>query len=642
MKKIIYSLAFFLLIISASHAQRFSEYGVLSIEEINLKTCAFDKDADAVILMHDAESNYDDKHRLVTYHHVKIKILTEKGFPSASVIIPFYRQDEFETIDLVDGMTLNPTQDNGVERAKLERKSIFTQKENERIGKVVFTFPAVKAGSIVDYKYRSTMKHYGGLDEWVFQDRLPVIKSKFNLVILPNIQFAYRIMKAESYNVDVTKDAGNGSVSFEMRNIPGLGDEPYMDSRNDYLQRVTFQLSGYAMGTLNSKTYTTSWDEAIKELWTAKEFGSQLGKSIPGTEAFIAQVKQMSSPEEKMRAVYNYVRSNMNWNNLYSKYSVAGVKDSWQKKAGNSADINLILTNLLQEVSLDANPMLVSERFHGRVNTTYPFLDQFNSVFTCVTIDKNKYYLDATNKTIPPHLTPVDILNTTALVVKRKGGGLLEITNDAAKFKESIVVDLTVSDDAVLNGQVYVISYDYARLTKLELYKADRNGFLNRYFKLDGSTISPENLNLVNLDNDSLPLIQNGKFSANLNSTGEFLFLPLNLFTGFQSNPFLTEQRFSNVNFGFGRFINLTINLQVPNDYVIDDLLKSIKITNADRDISFTRQLSYNKEKNTVNCSIIFDFTKSLYEADAYPVIREMYQNIFRYLSEPLVLKKKT
>ena len=101
MKKIIYSLAFFLLIISASHAQRFSEYGVLSIEEINLKTCAFGKDADAVILMHDAESNYDDEHRLITYHHVKIKILTEKGFPSASVIIPFYRQDEFETIDLM-------------------------------------------------------------------------------------------------------------------------------------------------------------------------------------------------------------------------------------------------------------------------------------------------------------------------------------------------------------------------------------------------------------------------------------------------------------------------------------------------------------------------------------------------------------
>lgn len=641
MKTIILVLLFALFMNLAGFAQQFPEYGLLTKEEISLKECAFDKEADAVVLIHEAISNYDDQRRLVTYHHVKLKILTSKGFPSASVVLPFYRQNEFETIDQVDGMTLNSSENFQVEKSKLERKSIFTQTENERIGKVVFTFPAIQAGSIINYKYRSTMKHYGGLEDWNFQERLPVLKSKYKLFILPNVEFAYRVNKSPELPIVVKKVASEGSVNFEMQNIPGLGNEPYMDSRNDYLQKVTFQLSGFAMGTQNSKKYMTSWDEAIRELLNTKEFGSQLGKNIPGTEEFLNKVRAIASPEEKMKSVFNYVRSGMNWNGLYSKYSVDGVKDAWEKKTGNSADINLILTNLLKDAGLEAYPMLVSERFHGKVNISYPFLDQFNSVFVCANINNRKYYLDATDKTIPTHLTPVDILNTTAFVVNRKAGGLVNITNDTAKYKESISLALKLAGNGLLSGEVTVASYDYARISKLEEYKTDRNIFLNKHFKIDGAVISPADLQLSNIDNDSLPLKQHAKFSTNLNTTEDFSFLPLNLFTGFGVNPFLSEHRFSNINFGYGRSIIVNLYLQLPANYVLDELPKSIKLTNPEQDIAFIRQLSFDKESNSVSCMLLFDFKKSLYEADMYPVIKEMYQKIFTYLSEPLVLKKK-
>src|SRR4029078_12938433 len=133
---------------------------------------------------------------------------------------------------------------------------------------------------------------------------------------------------------------------------------------------------------------------------------------------------------------------NMRWNNLYSKYAIDGVKGAWKKKTGTSGDINLLLVNLLKEVQLDAYPMLVSERFHGKVKTDYPFMDQFNSVFACVEIGKRKYYLDATDKLTPPHLAPSGILNTTAFLVKRKTGELINITDDSSEYKEQIVADL--------------------------------------------------------------------------------------------------------------------------------------------------------------------------------------------------------
>jgi hypothetical protein len=41
--------------------------------------------------------------------------------------------------------------------------------------------PAVKAGSIIEYHYVSTMKHYGYLDKWEFQSDLPTVKSNYFL-----------------------------------------------------------------------------------------------------------------------------------------------------------------------------------------------------------------------------------------------------------------------------------------------------------------------------------------------------------------------------------------------------------------------------------------------------------------------------
>ena len=168
--------------------------GIINNEERDLKQCAFGKDANAVVLLHEAFSDYDAQHQLITAHHIKIKILKDRGIESANVSIPFYRSNDFKQINMVEGMTINIVDNNPVQ-TKIDRKSIYTKKTNERWGEMVFAFPAIKAGSIVEYKYRSTMKHYGGLKDWDFQEELPVMMSRYTLVILPNAEFAYRVNK---------------------------------------------------------------------------------------------------------------------------------------------------------------------------------------------------------------------------------------------------------------------------------------------------------------------------------------------------------------------------------------------------------------------------------------------------------------
>lgn len=47
------------------------------------------------------------------------------------------------------------------------------------------------------------------------------------------------------------------------------------------------------------------------------------------------------------------------------------------------------------------------------------------------------------------------------------------------------------------------------------------------------------------------------------------------------------------------------------------------------------------KESNLLKWIIQFEFKKSLYEAEMYSVVKEVYNKIFDYLKEPVVLKKR-
>ena len=100
------------------------------------------------------------------------------------------------------------------------------------------------------------MKHYGGLDEWRFQTDIPVLRSYYHLTLLPNSEFAYVVHKNSELPINSKPNNSGGSISVEMNEVPSLGEDPYMDSRRDYLQRVSFQLSR----TLQGRKYMTSWD----------------------------------------------------------------------------------------------------------------------------------------------------------------------------------------------------------------------------------------------------------------------------------------------------------------------------------------------------------------------------------------------
>ncbi|MHA4842744.1 DUF3857 and transglutaminase domain-containing protein [Flavitalea antarctica] len=636
MRKLIVPLLTCLITMSVN-AQEFSDVIVIKPEEIKMKECSFDPEADAVVLMHEAYADHDDQYRLITNHRVRLKILKEKGISHADIRIPFYSKENFESVEVIRGRIYNETSNGLLQFLDLEKKSVYKKNINKYWSEVVFTFPSVKVGSIIEYTYKSTMESYGGLEDWQFQKSLPVVESRYSLVVLPDYEFAYRVQKRDDIPVEIQPEKGTGKISFAMKNIPGLRNEPYMDSRKDYLQMVIFQLSGQNVGY--KKKYMTTWEEVIRELNSHSGFGNQVGKSLSGAEDFIKIVRLDPSLASRTTKVYNYVRSNMVWNGIYSKYAIDGIKQAWSKKTGTSGEVNLALVTLLRDAGIEASPLLVSEREHGKVNADYPFIDQFNTVYAYAVAEGKTFYLDGTDKYTPSHIIPHSILNTTALVVNRKTGGLIQIKDDQFEYLDYVNVTGVLSKEGKLNGKVLIRSVDYARTNRLYAYRNNSSNYLKE-FRGETGNVDIDSFSLSNEGLDTMPLLQNFTFSSGVTTTGDYSFIPTTLFSELDGNPFLSKVRFSNVNFGYRQTFYLNSYITIPEGIVIDAMPKSVKLVNEDKSIMFSRSVLFDDKSRQLVSRISVQMKKSLYDPGEYGALHEFYKKMYDYLGEQIVIKK--
>lgn len=626
-------------------SQESTGFGDFTQEERRLTQCDFDTEAEAVVLLERAESYYDDNYSLITQRRIRIKILKEAGIERGNIHIRFYSGDDFEAIRNIDGRVLNYA-DNKPVWHTLDRKAIYTKKLNPYYSEVSFALPNIKVGSIFEYTYESRMRHYGGLREWVFQKDIPVVLSSYNLTILPNAEFAYSVYKSSFMPIVVKPNSGNGSVLFEMSNIPGLKEEAYMGAANDYLQRVKFQFAGHSRvktdgytTSVESKTsYTNTWGKLAKELLEERDFGSQLTKELPDADAVQAQWSVVSNPYTKMKSIHEYVKSNFSWNGLYSKYADNGLKETWEKKTGTNGAINLILINLLKGAGLQADPLLVSERDHGKIDTLYPYLNQFSNVVAYVTIGDKHYILDGTDKQTPSAMIPFDLLNTTGFIVHKKNPKLLSITDAAKKNFSVISVVGTVTDSGTMQLNTTANYYDYSKIEKKTKYNQDRKRYQDELFA-SYTRVRLDSFSITGAALDSVPLQQAAQLDYALEKTGNYLLLNYNMFTGFHTNPFTTAQRFSDIDFGCRYTCILNGTFTLPAHLTPEALPKSIKLVMPDGSMSVVRQVQ--QSGTTIQVGIQVEFLKTVYGPDFYPELQSFFKQMIELLNEPIVLKVK-
>lgn len=616
-------------------------YGNIEKSVLEKKVCDFDKDAEAEVLFDVGEFVCDVVGNIQLEKHVRIKILKESGLDHANVKIRYHSYRNDESIMKFQAHTYNVDANGTVVATPVDKKSIIEKPLNKRYTEMVIAFPNVKVGSVIEYKY---IHRNPGFPRWYFQRDIPVDYSRLKTDVPTQLEINLVPYCSLEYQAQEVPVRGDRSVKqFSMSNVPALRDEPFISTDDDYLQRVDARLIAVTLSDGRRQSLVRSWPGIIKELMEDDDFGVQLKKNIPRTDDLEAALRTVTNPYERMKTIHHYVTKNMTDNGYTSIYSYDGVKSAWKDKKGTASEINLILVNLLKDAGLDAYPVLVSTRENGQINTLIPSFEYFDKVMAYVIIDEHAYVLDASDKNTPTHLIPEDVLVTQGLVIEKLETyqwGWRTLWNNKALKKNMIIIQGNVDDAGSLKGEAVINSNDYARIPRTELLKKGKDDYRKAYLTKDNSDIQISDLTFENETHDSLPLVQKFKYSTPLGGSGDYRFFSVNMFTGLEKNPFVAEDRFSDVFFGINQSYTIIGNFKIPEGYVVEDAPKNVRMMMPDTSITFSRITA--SENGTISVRINLDFKQPFYSVQDYPNFREFYKKLFELLSEQYVIRKKS
>ncbi|WP_462218801.1 DUF3857 domain-containing protein, partial [Ferruginibacter sp.] len=542
----------------------------------------------------------------------------------------------------LSAQTINTDASGNMVITKVEKDAVYRKKINNRFSELIFTFPDVKPGSIIEYKYKDDADYFYALRNWYFQKSIPVIYSRY-ILDFPRELVISAISKGGLTVNRVEKDKADRNIkTFTMLNVPALKDEPYISCDEDYLQQVTPMFIALDFPGEPRRSLLSTWPGIIKELMEDEDFGTQLKKNIPRTSDLDALLKDINDPYKKMVIIHDYVRKNMKWDDMYSIWASDGVKSAWKDKKGTAGEINLILVNLLKDADLNAYPVLVSTRDNGRVNTSMAGYNQFNKVLAYVVIDKQNYVLDATDKYTPAKLIPYEVASSEGLVIEKFDTykwGWKTLWNEKQLFKNTTILDAIIDDKGNMSGAALITSADYSRFIRMAKLKEGKDKFTEAWLNQNKEDIKIDSLTFTNEGTDSLPLVQQLKFEKKISSSGDYNYFSVNLFSGLDKNPFIADERFSDIFFGANQHYTIAGNFQIPENCQFEPLPKNIKLMMPDTSIVFLRTAVVNE--NILSIRYVIEFKQPFYSYQDYDYFKEFYKKLFDLLNEQFVFKKK-
>lgn len=630
---------FLLISFSVLHGQdKLPSFGKVDKADLEMKDCDFDPGAEAVVLFDvgEIEIRYAGFSGWLSesIYRVRIKVLKSSGTERAQVKLRYYSRNRLEEVSGVRGISFNMDESGNIVETEMENKAVFDKPIDKEMSEISFAIPNVKVGTVFEYKYRHIRKSFSYIPTWYFQSEVPVKYSAYYLAIPEYFLFTVQSTLRQKLE-EQKKSLGDPGKWYILRNIPGIKEEPYSAGTKDYVQRVQFKLSRISSPTYN-EDFQTTWPRITEQLLEDEDFGQAIKKNLRGTSDLDAKLPLITTNTERIRTVYNYVQSNMQWDETYGIYSYYGIKDAWDKKNGSVTDINFILIRLLRDAGIEAKPLLVSTRDNGTINTFYPFLSQFNCVMAYVKEGETIYVMNAADKYNPFHRVPYDVLYNYGLVVDRKNGGLVKLESED-RFENNIFFSCAVGEDGKLAGQATLNSSGYARNIRMHRHV---NAKLKETFEDNsGINITVDSLTVNNEKDESLPLEQKIEFSGSMQSSGDYYFLPYNLFTNLGKNPFLDEKRVTDIDFSYPRKYIVNGSWFLPDNFTVNELPRNTKMILPDTSIVLTRMMQL--EGSILSFRFTIDFKASGYSAESYPYIKEFFRQLYMIMDERIVLKKK-
>lgn len=647
------------------------KFGKVTAEDFVLpKNNLIDSSSGAVIIANVGNSSFKGNSKgwfsLVFKKQVRIMILDKRAFDMAKDEVSLYRSDKGkESIDKLEGVTYN-LENGKVVETKLNSKDVYEEKTDLNYITKKFTLPAVKAGSIIEYSYIIQSDFDFLLKSWTFQDsKYPCLWSDYTVTIPSLLVYMFTRQGYNPFYIDkssegtaaftIIQQVGDGMLQqtrnlsvntntikhqWVMKDVPPFNVESNISAPSNYVDKVNFQLIKTYDGEEYHDAFSSSWSKATTDLLSSADFGGPLKDNNSWIKEDVTKLVSASSDQlTAAKNIFYYIQKNFTCTSHYEKLIKSTLRDFYKRKNGGVGEINLLLTLMLQQAGITADPVLLSTREFGYNNAKFPFLEKLNYVIVKTVIAGQTYYLDGSRPLYGFGKLSPDCYNGHARVISLNDSTSFYLPADSLKESSVTGVFISQNDNGELKGNLEArmgeVASHQIRVTR---QAGSPQSFVENYQKNLGMDMEIKNLRFDSLENGEAPITVHYDFKMKKPDEDVIYFNPM-MGEAIKTNPFKAATRQYPVEMPYLLDDLYVFTIEVPKGYVIDDYPKPARISfnNGDGQYEFLVE----KTDTEFKLKRRLTFKRAYFGSDDYEVLRNLYLVIVKKESESIVFKKK-
>lgn len=640
------------------------KYGKITPADFDLSKHKFDTSVSAVVIADVGRSDFDGNTKgwfsLSFKKHTRIKILNKNGLEAATVSIPLYFSGSAEEKVTNLKATTYVLEDGKIIETELDKKSIFKDKYDKNHMTVKFTLPGAKEGAIIEYSYVVTSDFLSNLQPWEFQGEYPVLWSEyevkmpafFNYVFLSQgIMTLDHTAETTRENYSVTEPGGTSASSsynfsanailhkWIAKAVPALKQESFTSNLDNHISKIEFQLSQYRFPNMPVKDIMGNWVSMATELMKDEDFGAGLSKSNGWLDDELKPVV-LGAPDklEKAKKIYAYVRDKFTCTGKRGIGLSASLKTIDKNKNGYNADINILLTAMLKQQDIEAYPIILSTRSHGYTHEFYPLIDRFNYVICGTKIDDKIYYLDASDPTLGFNKLSSECYNGHARAIMPTVAQAVYFSADSLVEKKLSSVFIRSSKTGEWEGH---FTSNMGYYESINVRSSIKSKGQEPFFKAIQTSFTGE----MEMNNQKIDQLQELEkpvkvdYDFVIKSDEDIIYFNPLLNEGYKENFFKSAERFYPVEMPYCFDETYVFTMEVPQDYIVEEIPKSAKVNFGDKDGSFEYMID--KSGDNIRLRSRVKLNRAVYSPEEYNDLREFFSYVVKKHAEPIVLKKK-
>lgn len=597
-----------------------AKFGKIDKSALEMKSYAPDTTADAVVLCKYGEFNPNN----FTFRwFTRIKILKKEGFDRASTVVPGYARSDVRgvTYNLVNGKIVT---------TKLDKESIFRERVTEKSFRLRVAMPNINTGSVFDLEFSLP----GTPLEWTFQDEIPVALNELRLPQGTIVTLSLHFSGYEPFS-EVS------SWRWVARDVPAFKPEPYSNDPSNYLSKLEIEIANVNLpGYMGD--FTTSWSSVNQQLRKHENFGGNTSGYFLYLNDAVDEINEACKTDhEKMVMACEKVREQVKWDENHSVVSSSDLAYVWNRKhLGSSADLNFLLYQLLSKLDFEVQPVVLSTRSNGMINTSFPTLRKFNHMIVRGMVEGEKVLLDVTGKFEPAGLLPEECINGQGFIMNDYEGEFVDLTSGGTDTK-AVFCKVGLDEDGMLDGIVSYKRSSYAASRfRSEYDRFNSESEYIKHFEEKNKGVMVRDLEIENLDSIYLPVKDNYQvfITSGITEMEDRIFVKPILFEKTGENPFKKKERTYPVDFICPKKLYYNLQFMLPDGYTVEKIPDPMRAALPDGSAMIL--YGSNTVGNMVNIMYQVRIKRPIYYQTEYQNLKMFFTTMLNKEAEMIIINK--